>query len=275
MESWPLLLVLLPLVKVSSDKDCPAGWYLDSNKHVCTPCPAGSYTENQNHGHFCNRCQLCTGGKFLALAPCTSTSNTKCRCVEGFMCANKECSSCQAHKACKKGQQVQQKGDSFRDTVCSNCRNGTYSNTEGGACRPWTDCLAKGLQVLRNGSQTEDVKCAAPMTTPPQLLTTSVRPTIRNPRQPDNPLIEDATKNEGIVGIVALILLSCTFIPFTLYFVVQNRKKQKHLPLDVTNHDDLPVALVTAADDRCSCHCPEEEVGDWQLRQETNPKPPE
>ncbi|XP_020368915.1 tumor necrosis factor receptor superfamily member 9-like [Rhincodon typus] len=274
MESWPLLLVLFLLVKISSGKDCPAGWYLNSKNQECTPCPAGSYTENPNHGHSCNRCRQCIGGKFLILASCTSISNTKCQCVEGFMCTNKECKSCEAHKVCKKGQQVQQKGDSFRNTVCSDCRNGTYSDREGGVCKPWTDCSAKRLQVLRNGSQTEDAICGAPVTVP-QLLTTSVRPTIGTPRQPDNPLIEDATKNEGIVGIAALILLSCSFIPFTLYLAVQNRKKKKHLALDVTNHEDLPVALMTVGDDRCSCHCPEEEVGDWQLRQETTPKPPE
>ncbi|XP_038629601.1 tumor necrosis factor receptor superfamily member 9-like [Scyliorhinus canicula] len=175
---------------------------------------------------------------------------------------------------CGKGQEVQEKGDSFKDTICSDCVHGTYSDTEGGACKPWTDCLAERRQVTRNGSRMGDQICGAPLplTT---VRSSSDRPTSRTPKQTDKPLIEGTAKNEGIAGIVAIIVLPCVFVPFTVYVAVQNRKKQKQLPLDVLNNEDLPVALVTAADDRCSYHCPEEEVGDWQLRQETNPKPPE
>ncbi|XP_078094649.1 tumor necrosis factor receptor superfamily member 9-like [Mustelus asterias] len=272
MESRALLLALVMLVKLTAGANCPAGQYL--NNKQCKPCPAGSYTESPNRGSRCKMCQPCQGGKFLILEACTGTSNTKCRCVEGFRCTTKECRSCQAHTVCAQGQDIQEKGNSFKDTICRDCPHGRYSNTEGGVCKPWTDCLAKGLQVIKNGSRSEDKTCGAPLTIR-TFPTRSARPPHTTPNQPDKTPIEDEATNEGIAGIVAIILLLCIFIPFTLYLAVQRIKKQKQLPLDVVNNEDLPVALVTAADDRCSCHCPEEEMGDWQLRQETTPKPPE
>ncbi|XP_067873314.1 tumor necrosis factor receptor superfamily member 9-like [Heterodontus francisci] len=276
MELALLLFVLILWVNInmSSGSDCPAGSFLNFNSGQCIPCPAGSYTASPNTRRSCHRCQQCLGGKFLILAPCTGTSNTKCRCVEGFMCTTMDCRSCAAHKVCKKGQEVQQKGDSFNDTICSDCRNGTYSDTGVGVCKPWTDCLARGLEVARNGSRTEDVRCGSPLTTP-MVPTSSGQPANRTPKQPGNPTIEGKRKNEEIAGIIAIILLPCIFIPFSLYIAVLTKKKQKHLPPYLMNQEDLPVALITAGDDRCSCHCPEEEVGDWQLRQETTPKPPE
>ncbi|XP_041063085.1 tumor necrosis factor receptor superfamily member 9-like [Carcharodon carcharias] len=272
MEGALLLALLVLSVKVSLGSDCSAGSFLNSQNEKCTPCPAGSYTESPNRSHSCKRCQLCYGGKFLILESCTATSNTKCSCVEGFKCTTMECTSCEAHKVCKKGQEVQKKGDSFRDTICRDCRHGTYSNTEGEVCKSWTNCLEQGLQVMRIGSQTTDNICGDPLTIP-TIPTSSVRLITRAPKQSKKPS-EDESQIEGIAGIFAIILLLCIFIPFSLFIVVQ-RIKQKHLPLDVVNHEDLPVALVTAVDDRCSYHCPEEEMGDWQLRQETTPKPPE
>ncbi|XP_078415365.1 tumor necrosis factor receptor superfamily member 9-like [Cetorhinus maximus] len=272
MEAAPLLALLVLSAKVTLGSDCSAGSFLNSQNEQCTTCPTGSYTESPNRSHSCKRCQLCYGGKFLILAPCTATSNIKCSCVEGFKCTNTKCTSCEAHKVCKKGQEMQKKGDSIRDTICRDCRHGTYSDTEGGVCKPWTDCLAEGLQVMRNGSQTEDNKCRVPLTTP-TIPTSSVRLITRTPKQSVKPS-EDESQIEGIAGIFAIVLLLCVFIPFGLFTVIQ-KIKQKHLPLDVVNHEDLPVALMTAVDDRCSYHCPEEEMGDWQLRQETTPKPPE
>uniref|UniRef100_UPI00398F3203 tumor necrosis factor receptor superfamily member 9-like n=1 Tax=Pristiophorus japonicus TaxID=55135 RepID=UPI00398F3203 len=267
------VLVLLVLQTSGAGIPCSAGWF-QSPTGQCTPCPAGSFTESTNSRPTCTRCQQCLIGKFVIEQPCMASSNTKCQCAEGYMCRGKDCKACIAHKVCKKGQEVQHKGDSKRDTVCRDCRNGTYSDTPGRACKPWTDCSAKGLQVVRSGSRTEDVLCGAPLTTP-MVLTNSGRPTNRTPKQTDNPRIKDEKKrNEGIAGIIAIILLPCVFLPFTLYIAVQSKKKQKHFPLDVMNQEDLPVALVMAADDRCSCHCPEEEMGDWQLRQETTAKPP-
>ncbi|XP_067826166.1 tumor necrosis factor receptor superfamily member 9-like [Heptranchias perlo] len=271
MEFRSLLMLLVLLGAASSGKDCPAGSFLHNNE--CKSCPEKSYTDSRNTRSSCNRCRQCQGGKFLILKQCTAISNTKCGCDKGFFCTNKDCQSCAAHKVCGKGQEVLQKGDSYRNTVCRDCRNGNYSGTQGGVCKPWTDCLAKGLQVARNGSRTEDVMCGLPLITP--TAPTSSRPSNIPSKEPDTTDSGGEKKNEGIAGIIAVILLPCVFITFGLYMAVLSRNKQKQLPLDMVNHEDLPVPLVTAGDDRCSCHCPEEEQGDWQLRQETVPKPPE
>ncbi|XP_051895432.1 tumor necrosis factor receptor superfamily member 9-like [Pristis pectinata] len=276
MVSGPAVLMFAVLATVVADSSCPAGSFRNIHTGQCSPCPATTYSVSPNNQSQCSRCRMCTGGKFEILHPCLATSNTVCGCKQGFMCTGKDCKSCKPHMKCKKGQEVEQKGDSFRDTKCKDCKSGTYSDTVDGVCKPWTDCSAKGLQVVRNGSRSENVMCGSPLTTPVPITNPGwFKP--RTPTQPDRPKIQD-NKNDGIVAVIAIVLLPCVFIPFTLYVVIQSKRKQKPIPMDMKSNDvleELPFALTVTTDDRCSCHSPEEETGDWQLRQETTPKPPE
>ncbi|XP_069774728.1 tumor necrosis factor receptor superfamily member 9-like [Narcine bancroftii] len=261
-----LLAVLTALATVSAGSSCSAGSYRNAQTGQCTPCPATSYTSTQNNQPQCNRCRICSDGKFSIQFPCLATSNTICGCKPGYMCTTKNCKSCKPHLKCKKGQEVKQEGHSFRDTRCKDCESGTYSDRENGVCTPWTDCSAKGLQVVRNGSRIEDVICGSSLITP--VAATNPRsPKLRTPVHPKD------NKSDGIVAIIAIVLLPCIFIPFILYVMMQTRRMQNSTSKDLKKNEEFLFALT--ADDRCSCHCPEEEIGDWQLRQETTPKPPE
>ncbi|XP_072101086.1 tumor necrosis factor receptor superfamily member 9-like [Mobula birostris] len=269
MEMGPWMVLFAVLTNVFAQSSCPAGSFRNIQTGQCTFCPATTYTDHENNKTQCNRCRMCTGGEFEIIYPCIATANTICQCKQGFMCTRSDCKSCKAHRKCKKGQEVTQKGDSFKDTQCKDCENGMYSDTENGVCKPWTDCSAKGLQVVRNGSRTEDVMCGSP----PTVATTSQGWGNHRTLMPPDPPRSQDNKNDGIIAVISVVLLPCVFIPFMLFVMVQSKKKQKPDQLVVKNFEDFPLSFKD--NDVCSCHSPEEETGDWQLRQETTPKPPE
>ncbi|XP_078281388.1 tumor necrosis factor receptor superfamily member 9-like [Rhinoraja longicauda] len=273
MEQRALALLMAMIGAVSAQHLCDKGTFRDSRTGQCTPCPATSYTSTPNNQSHCNRCRMCSVGKFQTRFQCLAFADTVCGCQDGFMCTRHNCKSCKAHTTCKRGQQVEREGDSFKDRQCQDCQSGTFSNQDNGICKPWTDCSAKGLRVARNGSSTEDVTCAAPLASP-VAATSSNWSKHRTPTHHDQPRSQD--KYNGIAVIIAIVLVPCVSIPFALYVVMQTKRAQKKpVELAVKNNEDVPFALVVPVDNRCSWHCPEEEMGDWQLRQETAPKRPE
>ncbi|XP_059807634.1 tumor necrosis factor receptor superfamily member 9-like [Hypanus sabinus] len=272
MEMGPCVVLFAVLTTVFAQSSCPPGSFRDIHTDQCKICPATTYTDQPNNNSQCKRCHMCTGGQFEILHPCLATANTVCGCKQGFMCTRSDCKSCKPQRKCKKGQEVTQKGNSFKETQCKDCENDMYSDTEDGVCKPWTDCSAKGLQVVRNGSRTEDVTCGS---FPTVATTSQGRGKYRTLIPSDHPRNKD-NKNDGIVAIIAIILLPCVFIPFMLFMMAQSKRKQDPDQLVVKNIEDFPLTFTVPKDiDVCSCHSPEEETGDWQLRQETTPKPPE
>ncbi|XP_037129271.1 tumor necrosis factor receptor superfamily member 5 isoform X1 [Syngnathus acus] len=71
----------------TSCKMCPAGQYQKSCEQ-CAPCPAGYYTTDRNREGSCHRCYGDCRPEFnqRVLANCSSTSNLKCTCQDGFRC---------------------------------------------------------------------------------------------------------------------------------------------------------------------------------------------
>ncbi|XP_014189988.1 tumor necrosis factor receptor superfamily member 1B isoform X1 [Haplochromis burtoni] len=82
-------------------KFCPAGMY-QSDCTTCEHCPAGSYTTDWNYE---DECHLCLGDcnpklHLKVVQNCTSTSDMKCDCEDGFRCIRwthdkKNCLSCE------------------------------------------------------------------------------------------------------------------------------------------------------------------------------------
>uniref|UniRef100_UPI0037E965E7 tumor necrosis factor receptor superfamily member 5 isoform X2 n=1 Tax=Semicossyphus pulcher TaxID=241346 RepID=UPI0037E965E7 len=68
---------------------CPAGEFQKSCTE-CEPCPAGSYTTEWNREDSCHRCYGdCRPDFHLKVVQnCTSTSDVKCLCEEGFRCSD-------------------------------------------------------------------------------------------------------------------------------------------------------------------------------------------
>ncbi|XP_005732232.1 tumor necrosis factor receptor superfamily member 14 [Pundamilia nyererei] len=80
---------------------CPAGMY-QSDCTTCEHCPAGSYTTDLNYEDECHRCFGDCNPKFhlKVVQNCTSTSDMKCDCEDGFRCIRrthdkKNCLSCE------------------------------------------------------------------------------------------------------------------------------------------------------------------------------------
>ncbi|XP_007900319.1 tumor necrosis factor receptor superfamily member 9 [Callorhinchus milii] len=242
------------LIAVTLAVNCPRGTYKTQN--TCKPCPATSFSNDENLRR-CQRCQSCFGSKFRVERQCTAISNTKCGCVQGYMCSNDACDQCMAHRSCLPGQRIVKEGTSNSDTECTGCDEGSFSKTEGEPCIPWTDCSTKGMFVTRNGSSTQDRECSP---TPPRSIqartyTASTSTSSTTPQHSPQFKVYPE-KDANVLGILAAFLVPCLFIPFTMFAVILTRKRHKRMP----KKDDTPVAQTE--DDACSCHYPVKELGD-------------
>ncbi|XP_061675777.1 tumor necrosis factor receptor superfamily member 5 isoform X10 [Syngnathoides biaculeatus] len=70
-------------------KMCPPGQFQKSCDQ-CAPCPPGSYTADWNHEDSCHRCYGDCRPEFnhKVIENCSSTSNLKCACRDGFRCTS-------------------------------------------------------------------------------------------------------------------------------------------------------------------------------------------
>ncbi|UOX38715.1 TNFR-like protein [Finch poxvirus] len=68
---------------------CPPGSYkykdcTYDSKTVCLPCGDGEYTSYNNSLAKCLRCDDCYDENEVTAKPCDSTSNTICKCMDGY-----------------------------------------------------------------------------------------------------------------------------------------------------------------------------------------------
>ncbi|XP_027025988.2 uncharacterized protein LOC113658019 isoform X2 [Tachysurus fulvidraco] len=106
-------------------KRCPPGYRLqehctEKTQTVCKPCTVGYYTEVWNYIYECLPCSRCRSSQF-EVQKCTSTTNRKCGCKEGFYLYTSDI--CRQHTVCPTGHAVIQKGTPFKDTVCELCNS--------------------------------------------------------------------------------------------------------------------------------------------------------
>ncbi|XP_052000628.1 uncharacterized protein LOC127656366 [Xyrauchen texanus] len=80
---------------------CPAGHY--SFKCNCLSCTSGFFNSQENSEESCHRCfQSCKPDFYMEVVKkCTSTSDVQCRCMDGFVCTDKDkytghCKRCEA-----------------------------------------------------------------------------------------------------------------------------------------------------------------------------------
>ncbi|XP_029359957.1 uncharacterized protein LOC115044819 [Echeneis naucrates] len=88
----PAQLVFTTPLSSYSTKDqsmCPPGKFLESGE--CKPCPAGSFTTKKNYEESCHDCfRDCRQDHHLKVVQnCTSTSDLKCVCEDGYQCAER------------------------------------------------------------------------------------------------------------------------------------------------------------------------------------------
>ncbi|XP_078109964.1 tumor necrosis factor receptor superfamily member 14-like, partial [Sander vitreus] len=147
---------------------CPAGSRV--RKHCkefgtsCLNCDEGTFMDKPTGLTECLSCVRCDSGSGLKIkTACTTTSNAVCEPLEGFYCKEHSLNSCteaQKHRSCQPGQYISQKGTALKDTECSDCSYGTFSDgTLLTSCQPHTQCEALSLQLIKPGSSSTDAEC--------------------------------------------------------------------------------------------------------------------
>ncbi|XP_035863807.1 tumor necrosis factor receptor superfamily member 14-like [Sander lucioperca] len=142
---------------------CPAGSGVDSHctewrSTFCRGCDKGTPFIK------CFPCVRCNSGSGLKIkTACTTTSDTVCEPLEGFYClfsSENGCVEAQKHRSCQPGQYISQKGTVLKDTECSDCRDGTFSDgTLLTSCQPHTQCQSLNLQLIKPGTASTDAEC--------------------------------------------------------------------------------------------------------------------
>ncbi|XP_042286828.1 tumor necrosis factor receptor superfamily member 14-like isoform X1 [Thunnus maccoyii] len=129
----------------------------------CLPCTDGTYMNHPTGLKQCLTCGNCDSGSGLQIkTSCTSTSNTVCQPLEGFYCMDSTedgCVRALKHTSCQPGQYIRQKGTALRDTECTDCSDGTFSDGTFTSCQPHTQCESLKLQLIKPGTDSTDAEC--------------------------------------------------------------------------------------------------------------------
>ncbi|XP_067465015.1 tumor necrosis factor receptor superfamily member 14-like isoform X2 [Thunnus thynnus] len=129
----------------------------------CLPCTDGTYMNHPTGLKYCLTCGNCDAGSGLQIkTSCTSTSNTVCQPLEGFYCMDSTedgCVKALKHTSCQPGQYIRQKGTALRDTECTDCSDGTFSDGTFTSCQPHTQCESLKLQLIKPGTASADAEC--------------------------------------------------------------------------------------------------------------------
>uniref|UniRef100_A0A3B4ULQ7 Tumor necrosis factor receptor superfamily member 14-like n=1 Tax=Seriola dumerili TaxID=41447 RepID=A0A3B4ULQ7_SERDU len=147
---------------------CPAGNRVKTDctefrSTSCLPCIEGTFMNHPTGLKQCFHCTNCDAGSGLKMrSSCTATSDRVCEPLEGFFCIDTRENNCVAarkHTRCQPGQYISQKGTASKDTVCSGCRNGTFSDGTFTSCQPHTQCESENLQLIKPGTAASDAEC--------------------------------------------------------------------------------------------------------------------
>uniref|UniRef100_A0A8C9Z7D6 TNFR-Cys domain-containing protein n=1 Tax=Sander lucioperca TaxID=283035 RepID=A0A8C9Z7D6_SANLU len=148
---------------------CPAGSRVDSHcteqrRTSCLGCDEGTFMSHLTDDMKCFPCVRCDSGSGLKIkTACRTTSDTVCEPLEGFYClfsSENGCVEAQKHRSCQPGQYISQKGTALKDTECSDCRDGTFSDgTLLTSCQPHTQCQSLNLQLIKPGTASTDAEC--------------------------------------------------------------------------------------------------------------------
>uniref|UniRef100_A0A3P9KED4 CD40 molecule, TNF receptor superfamily member 5 n=1 Tax=Oryzias latipes TaxID=8090 RepID=A0A3P9KED4_ORYLA len=147
-------------------KMCPPGQKMQASLESCSeprcqPCRENEYQDKYTKDNTCKLQPYCDPNKnFKEAVDMKTTVKHVCSCKDGFHCSSRECITCVAHTPCGVGFGVQTKGSHMSDTVCEECRHGTFSNESSAedACWTWTEC-GVGFYVEKAGTNRSDNIC--------------------------------------------------------------------------------------------------------------------
>nr|XP_046253977.1 tumor necrosis factor receptor superfamily member 14-like isoform X2 [Scatophagus argus]XP_046253978.1 tumor necrosis factor receptor superfamily member 14-like isoform X2 [Scatophagus argus] len=147
---------------------CPLGFRVDTycteyRSTSCLRCTEGTFMNHHTDLPQCYTCTSCDAASGLKLkTSCTATSDAVCEPLEGFYCmdsAEEGCKAAEKHSSCQPGQYISQRGTALRDTECSDCSEGTYSDGTFPSCQPHTQCESEHRQLIKAGTVSTDAEC--------------------------------------------------------------------------------------------------------------------
>uniref|UniRef100_A0A3Q2ST21 CD40 molecule, TNF receptor superfamily member 5 n=1 Tax=Fundulus heteroclitus TaxID=8078 RepID=A0A3Q2ST21_FUNHE len=134
----------------------------ECNSPICEPCAQDEYHDTYNKEEKCKLQPYCDPNKNFEAPDHHKEKRTICTCKQGFHCSGESCSSCVPHKLCGPGEEVLQKGNTTKDTVCQPCPEGTFSNDTSmeKSCVEHTKC-SLGFSAEQPGTDRSDTVCVA------------------------------------------------------------------------------------------------------------------
>ncbi|XP_052003417.1 tumor necrosis factor receptor superfamily member 14 isoform X2 [Xyrauchen texanus] len=149
---------------------CPKGKYVyticnATLETVCETCQHHTYIEQENLMIKCLPCRECSRNHNLMTdKECDADRNRQCKCKPGFYCKNPtdlSCDFCEPVSSCPPGKGVSRQHTDGRDTECSDCPKGTYSDVNDyiSSCKNHTSCEALGRNLNAPGTYTTDAVC--------------------------------------------------------------------------------------------------------------------
>ncbi|XP_051468152.1 tumor necrosis factor receptor superfamily member 11A [Apus apus] len=145
---------------------CEPGKYMSArctgtSDSVCQPCGPNEYMDVWNEEEKCLLHKICDQGKALReVNPGNSTSQRQCACTMGYHW-NEDCDCCQRNTVCAPGFGVEHPVQQDKDTMCTPCPRGYFSNVASSTdkCKSWTNCTALGMTESVPGTDKSDAVC--------------------------------------------------------------------------------------------------------------------
>ncbi|XP_069467027.1 tumor necrosis factor receptor superfamily member 9 [Ambystoma mexicanum] len=207
---------------------CSAGTFYRTASCKCEDCPVNTYSSiKDSRPKSCTRCKQCEE-IFQYKERCSRTQDAVCECKAGFRCVGEGCRVC--YKNCGAGEEPTEKG-------CQKCPQQTFNNETNGPCKPWTNCLSQGLDVLMPGTNISDTVCSSP-----------------------DPVAgvagEQAVAYHVIIAVSLFLFMCVAGLSMAMVSWVKKKVKNGFKPIPPQ------VEKIAEVEDACSCHLPEEEQGD-------------
>ncbi|XP_029361347.1 tumor necrosis factor receptor superfamily member 14-like [Echeneis naucrates] len=156
----------------------------------CSPCRSGTFMNNPSGLNACFPCTPCdtdTLHGLFALQNCTSTADTVCDVLSGYLCKslanNKGCMMAEEHSQCAPGQGIKQLGTSRTDNVCED-----YFSQDVVACKLCSETQVK----VKEGGASTDIVCSDGSRNHSMVC--------YEPKQDKRPLKDDDTQNETLLA---------------------------------------------------------------------------
>lgn len=132
---------------------------------VCETCPRRTFIDQENKLTQCRACRECSSTSNMEVVKeCEVDKNTQCGCKPGYYCphiSDSHCDYCSQVSTCPPGEGVAIRHTFLKDTVCSPCPEGTYSDVNDyvSSCKNYTSCDDLGRQLKVPGTSQSDVVC--------------------------------------------------------------------------------------------------------------------